>query len=88
MLTITLLVMLRSDLSRTTGLPKGVELSHFNLISNVEQIIFKRSQVGSTSFARDRASRLSESGERWLAALPIYHAFVSSQSYSWISSRH
>lgn len=61
---------------RTTGLPKGVEISHYNLISNVEQLIFKRGRLGDDATGRDRAARMSECGERWLAPLPMYHAFV------------
>ncbi|RSL67682.1 hypothetical protein CEP51_012624 [Fusarium floridanum] len=62
--------------SGTTGLPKGVELSHFNLVSNVEQLMFKRCRVGADRLGQERAARLQESGERWLAPLPMYHAFT------------
>lgn len=67
---------LRLTVASTTGLPKGVEISHFNLVSNTEQLIFKRSQVAGSNFGLERFARLQESGERWLAALPMYHAFV------------
>ncbi|KAH8595048.1 hypothetical protein B0O99DRAFT_512355, partial [Bisporella sp. PMI_857] len=60
--------------SGTTGDPKGVELSHWNLISNTEQVCFKRAMVGSEA-GRLRKERLDIGGERWLAVLPMYHAF-------------
>jgi len=46
--------------SGTTGLPKGVAVTHHNLISNVSQIasIYNYS-----------------SSERWLGFLPLYHAY-------------
>ncbi|KAH7127789.1 hypothetical protein B0J13DRAFT_645805 [Dactylonectria estremocensis] len=53
----------------------GVELSHYNQIAQVEQIIFKRARVANSDEGRARAARLAESGERWLAPLPMYHAF-------------
>lgn len=61
---------------RTTGLPKGVELTHYNIISNAEQIISKRLLVGNNPSGRARRERLDTSSERWLAAVPMYHAFV------------
>jgi acyl-CoA synthetase (AMP-forming)/AMP-acid ligase II len=63
---------------RTTGLPKGVEISHYNLVANSFQLLFKRAIVGKTPSARARKERLDLSGERWLAPLPMYHAYVSS----------
>lgn len=52
--------------SGTTGLPKGVIITHFNLIANVEQLIFNtRAQEGS----------VAPSTERWVGFLPLYHAF-------------
>ncbi|PYH81914.1 acetyl-CoA synthetase-like protein [Aspergillus uvarum CBS 121591] len=65
--------------SGTTGLPKGVELTHYNIIANAEQIIAKRLLVEGTTAGRARRDRLDTSGERWLAAVPMYHAF--GQSY-------
>lgn len=62
--------------SGTTGLPKGTELSHYNLISNAEQVNHKRSLVADTPEARARKERLDRSGDRWLAAVPMYHAYV------------
>ncbi|OAP59338.1 hypothetical protein AYL99_06636 [Fonsecaea erecta] len=61
--------------SGTTGLPKGVQISHYNLVSNSVQLLFKRALTGSTPRARARKERLDISGERWLAPLPMYHAY-------------
>ncbi|KAK6365134.1 hypothetical protein LTS17_011612 [Exophiala oligosperma] len=58
--------------SGTTGLPKGVCTSHYNLVSNASQVL-----CGMFDAAPE-----TEIGnnERWLAALPLYHAF--SQLYT------
>ncbi|KAH8688963.1 hypothetical protein BGW36DRAFT_433734 [Talaromyces proteolyticus] len=61
--------------SGTTGTPKGVELSHYNVIANTVQITQKRSLVADSPEGRARKARLDVSGERWLAPLPMYHAF-------------
>ena len=61
---------------RTTGVPKGVELSHYNLVANSTQLVHKRNIVGSSATARARKARLERAGERWLAPLPMYHAYV------------
>ncbi|KAL4808014.1 hypothetical protein BDV18DRAFT_158134 [Aspergillus unguis] len=56
--------------SGTTGLPKGVCVSHANLIANVEQTIFMRD--------RELPHELvpaSRPEERWLGFLPLYHAY-------------
>ena len=54
--------------SGTTGLPKGVCVSHKNLIANVAQTIFMRDQQqGYSTSARPQ--------ERWNAFLPLYHAY-------------
>jgi acyl-CoA synthetase (AMP-forming)/AMP-acid ligase II len=60
----------------TTGTPKGVELSHYNVIANSVQIVHKRTLVANTPQGRARRHRLNLSGERWIAPLPMYHAFV------------
>lgn len=53
--------------SGTTGLPKGVCISHFNLVANACQtLIVKLAKCRQTVHIRD---------ERWLAFLPLYHAF-------------
>lgn len=56
--------------SGTTGLPKGVCISHYNLIANVEQTIFIRDQ--DTPHVTVPASRPEE---RWIGFLPLYHAY-------------
>lgn len=54
--------------SGTTGLPKGVCVSHANLIANVEQTIFMR-------YAQKPYSFDSRPQERWIGFLPLYHAY-------------
>ena len=54
--------------SGTTGLPKGVEVSHFNLIANVEQNIFAR-------YAKKPWNADTRPAERWVAFLPLSHAY-------------
>ncbi|CVL03623.1 related to 4-coumarate--CoA ligase [Fusarium proliferatum] len=61
--------------SGTTGLPKGAEISHYNIISNSAQVAFKRNMVAETRSGNDRKERLRLSGERWLAPLPMFHAY-------------
>ncbi|KAK5164451.1 uncharacterized protein LTR77_009657 [Saxophila tyrrhenica] len=51
--------------SGTTGLPKGVIVSHQNIIANVEQSIYMRNLEQPSS----------PSPERWLGFLPLYHAY-------------
>ncbi|KAH8170475.1 AMP-binding enzyme domain-containing protein [Sarocladium implicatum] len=54
--------------SGTTGLPKGVCVSHFNLIANVEQTIVMR--YAKKPYAFERRPQ-----ERWVGFLPLYHAY-------------
>lgn len=73
-----------TNLCRTTGLPKGVQLTHYNILSNAEQIIKKRLLAGDSTSGRARRTRLELSSERWLAAVPMYHAFVRTGIWLWI----
>ena len=54
--------------SGTTGLPKGVMVSHENVIANVEQSIFMRD-------LEQPYAPGSAPPERWLGFLPLYHAY-------------
>lgn len=54
--------------SGTTGLPKGVMISHQNLIANVEQSIYMRN-------LEQPHSPEDAPPERWLGFLPLYHAY-------------
>ncbi|KIW74832.1 hypothetical protein Z517_11602 [Fonsecaea pedrosoi CBS 271.37] len=51
--------------SGTTGLPKGVMVTHANIIANIRQTIFIRYHLTPTKRAT----------ERWLGFLPLYHAY-------------
>lgn len=53
--------------SGTTGLPKGVCISHHSLIANVEQTVFMRYYPGLKKGEKPK--------ERWLSFLPLYHAY-------------
>lgn len=60
--------------SGTTGLPKGVCITHHNLIANTSQAIF-------TKFHKtDHTPEEPDPDEKWLAMLPLYHAY--SQLYT------
>lgn len=54
--------------SGTTGLPKGVCVSHYNIISNAEQTIYMK-------YAGKSYDRTNHPPERWLGFLPLYHAY-------------
>jgi acyl-CoA synthetase (AMP-forming)/AMP-acid ligase II len=54
--------------SGTTGLPKGVMISHQNVIANVEQSIYMRD-------LEQPYHPSSRPEERWLGFLPLYHAY-------------
>ncbi len=48
----------------TTGVPKGAILSHYNLLSNIEQALLEYGSV------------LDKGRERIVSALPLYHVFA------------
>ena len=52
--------------SGTTGLPKGVMISHQNLVANVEQVNFMR------NIGKDVDNQPQQ---RWIGLLPLYHAY-------------
>jgi 4-coumarate--CoA ligase len=53
--------------SGTTGLPKGVEVSHHNLIANLDQTIFM-------SYLNKPQNADTRPHETWIGFLPLYHA--------------
>ncbi|KAK5061267.1 hypothetical protein LTR84_007809 [Exophiala bonariae] len=55
--------------SGTTGLPKGVCITHHNLIANSEQTIYSKFEGTGYSIQNPGPP------ERWLAFLPLYHAY-------------
>jgi len=55
--------------SGTTGLPKGVCITHYNLIANASQATFNHFGDATPQI------RVAASAERWLAVLPLYHAY-------------
>lgn len=54
--------------SGTTGLPKGVCITHHNLISNATQNLVNK-------FHGAAHSEIALGSEKWLATLPLYHAY-------------
>jgi 4-coumarate--CoA ligase len=54
--------------SGTTGLPKGVEVSHHNLVANLDQTIYMR-------YLHKPWSATTRPREVWLGFLPLYHAY-------------
>jgi acyl-CoA synthetase (AMP-forming)/AMP-acid ligase II len=53
--------------SGTTGLPKGVCITHHNLIANASQAAFNKYDT--------EHSKPKDPNETWLAMLPLYHAY-------------
>ena len=53
--------------SGTTGLPKGTEITHHNLIANASQAAYNKFETSH--------SKPPDPNERWLAMLPLYHAY-------------
>jgi 4-coumarate--CoA ligase len=53
--------------SGTTGVPKGVEITHLNFVANSEQVIF------ASKLHPDYEYRTKTS--RWICFLPLYHAY-------------
>ncbi|KAF2748393.1 acetyl-CoA synthetase-like protein [Sporormia fimetaria CBS 119925] len=54
--------------SGTTGLPKGVEVSHHNLVANLDQTIYMR-------YLRKPWKAHNRPREVWIGFLPLYHAY-------------
>lgn len=54
--------------SGTTGLPKGVEVSHHNLIANLDQTIYMR-------YLKKPWKAHNRPREVWVGFLPLYHAY-------------
>lgn len=54
--------------SGTTGLPKGVEVSHHNLIANLDQTIYMR-------YLKKPWDAHTRPREVWIGFLPLYHAY-------------
>lgn len=54
--------------SGTTGLPKGVEVSHHNLVANLDQTIYMR-------YLKKPWDHTNRPREVWLGFLPLYHAY-------------
>ena len=59
--------------SGTTGLPKGVPLTHYNIVANLEQLVYVDTLNGLTPFGG-----VDGKGDKQLAILPFFHVYVSS----------
>ena len=58
--------------SGTTGLPKGVPLTHYNIVANLEQLVYIDTLNGLTPFGG-----VDSKGDKQLAILPFFHVYVS-----------
>lgn len=58
--------------SGTTGLPKGVQLTHYNIIANIAQLEFIDRFNGLY-----HSGELDGQGDKQLAILPFFHVYVS-----------
>ena len=58
--------------SGTTGLPKGVPLTHYNIVANLEQLRYIDTLNGLTPFGG-----VDGKGDKQLAILPFFHVYVS-----------
>lgn len=67
--------------SGTTGLPKGVCVSHHNLLANVVQTIFIRDQ-------EQPYNTTNQPQERWVGFLPLYHAYGKQFILAMLLSTH
>lgn len=54
--------------SGTTELPKGVDVSHHNLIPNLDQTIYM-------NYLKKPHKAHNRPPERWVGILPLYHAY-------------
>ncbi|KAL4986752.1 hypothetical protein BDW68DRAFT_197828 [Aspergillus falconensis] len=50
-------------------------ISHYNVVANSAQLLAKRATVSDDHNGRSRKERLDMAGDRWLAPLPMYHAY-------------
>ncbi|KAK7755255.1 hypothetical protein SLS62_002760 [Diatrype stigma] len=56
--------------SGTTGLPKGVPLTHYNIVANLEQLVYMDTFNGLSS-----TGGLDGKGDKQLAILPFFHVY-------------
>ncbi|KAL4997877.1 hypothetical protein BDV10DRAFT_194864 [Aspergillus recurvatus] len=50
-------------------------ISHYNVVANSAQLLAKRATVSNDQNGKSRKERLDMAGDRWLAPLPMYHAY-------------
>ncbi|CBF88756.1 uncharacterized protein ANIA_00801 [Aspergillus nidulans FGSC A4] len=50
-------------------------ISHYNAIANSSQLLAKRAIISNDHRGKSRKERLDMAGDRWLAPLPMYHAY-------------